>query len=207
MTENAMDSMWMYEGVLFGNLFHRVCASTARGISSPSNVAMEALEEAWFAWCRTALRFCCDMDDSSGLQKALREEEQRRKRATPRLICYLDGLSDELVRRQLNFRRKRRMERDASHTSLSSLAVVSEDLEDPEDWTDWDDSEPRGMHKTMSTPSMSTLFFDEAFQHLQASSSAEKLNEARRSPTYHVVNPRSLRTAQQSTGQTGSRRS
>ena len=41
----------------------------------------------------------------------------------PKLTCYYDA-SPEIVERQLEFRRKRKMDRDNSYTSLASLGVV-----------------------------------------------------------------------------------
>ena len=85
------------------------------------------MEAAWFAWCRTALRLCrCD----DGEQQKWQQAQQQQRRAPP-LVCYY-SLSDELVKRQLEFRKTRRVERIASYSSLSSLATVSETDDHPE---------------------------------------------------------------------------
>ena len=76
--------------------------------------ASPAMEDALFAWCRVALKLCgCD-------------REMDHKIGAPQLKCYYD-LDDQLVRRQLEFRRMRKTARDASYNSLSSLGTVGEE--------------------------------------------------------------------------------
>lgn len=100
----------------------KILCSISGGLSE--SMGLEAL---WLTWCRAALRLCrCD----DGLSDELRWQQQQQRRAPP-LVCYY-SLSDELVKRQLEFRKTRRVERNASYSSLSSLATVSEDLEHPE---------------------------------------------------------------------------
>jgi len=72
---------------------------------------------------RCSLQLCCVPEET--IEGIERRHMQRDSGA--RLICYLDGVSDELVKRQLEFRRTRKIERSASRTSLSSLDPVSED--------------------------------------------------------------------------------
>ena len=78
---------------------------------------------------RAALRLCCLPEQTiDGIER----RHMQRDDGGAHLICYLDGMSEELVRRQLEFRRTRKLERSASRTSLSSLDAVSEDgLLDP----------------------------------------------------------------------------
>jgi len=103
--------------------------------------------------------FCCVQDGN------------HRRRDQARLICYLDGLDDSIVRRQLEFRKMRRTERDASYSSLASLAVVSEE---DELYT----SLPTGinLHKVMSTPVLSDLMQDNTW--LRTSGSEERLRKS-----------------------------
>lgn len=73
---------------------------------------------------RAALKLCCLPDETiDGIER----RHMQRDAGGAHLICYLDGVSEELVRRQLEFRRTRKLERSASRTSLSSLDMVSED--------------------------------------------------------------------------------
>ena len=72
---------------------------------------------------RAALRLCCLPEQTiDGIER----RHMQRDDGGAHLICYLDGMSEELVRRQLEFRRTRKLERSASRTSLSSLDAVSE---------------------------------------------------------------------------------
>ena len=90
---------------------------------------------------------CCDKggarDKTQGAQPA-------------RLICYYD-LSDEVVMRQLEFRRSRKMERELSSSSLTSLGMVSEDLELPLEKMHPVPPPTVDMKKVNSVPSMPDL--------------------------------------------------
>ena len=80
---------------------------------------MADAEPPWLAWCRMALYMCgCDHEPEAAPQCS----------GAPRLKCYYD-LDHELVVRQLEFRRVRKLRRDASANSLSSLGTVSEEME------------------------------------------------------------------------------
>ena len=128
---------------------------------------MMPLEDAFFQWCRTALRICgCT-------------EGQYNDRSAPQLICYLDGLSDEVVKRQLQFRKARKMERDMSHSSLNSLVPVSEDLE----FQPFDDR--IGMPKTMSTPAMASLLLDAGIAIPYSNSEEQLFPAAAQTPSQH----------------------
>ena len=73
---------------------------------------------------RAALRLCCLPEETiDGIER----RHMQRDDGGAHLICYLDGVSEELVRRQLEFRRTRKLERSASRSSLSSLDMVGED--------------------------------------------------------------------------------
>ena len=115
-----------------------------------STAHVELLEIVWRAMLRGAIRLCCIPEDK------IEQIQWAQRRDRPRLICYLDGLSDEVVKRQLEIRKKRHIEREASHTSLSSLAVVSEvdelSLNLP--------TVPTCLRKNWSTPAMSELTHD-----------------------------------------------
>ena len=73
---------------------------------------------------RAALRLCCLPEQTiDGIER----RHMQRDDGGAHLICYLDGMSEELVRRQLEFRRLRKSTRDASYNSLTSLGTLSED--------------------------------------------------------------------------------
>jgi hypothetical protein len=115
-------------------------------------VKSSPLEAVWDFVRTVALRFCC-----------VNAEQQARREAPP-LVCYY-SLGDDLVKRQLDFRRLRKSERDRSYNSLASLAVVSEE-ESP--------SNPEVlMKKVMSTPAMTNVLNDASA--VRTSSSHERL--------------------------------
>ena len=126
---------------------------------------MELLEIIGRTALRAALRFCCVPEDSidTHLQRAA-----ARQPGGARLICYLDGLSEDVVMRQLEFRKARKLKRDASHSSMTSLVAVSEEAELPQ--------QPAKVEipRTMSTPAMSSLVDP---VRLRVSSSDERLKK------------------------------
>ena len=101
---------------------------------------------------RAALRLCCLPEQTiDGIER----RHMQRDDGGAHLICYLDGMSEELVRRQLEFRRTRKLERSASRTSLSSLDAVSEDgLLDPGGLL--------GIRRNLSTPAIGSIHGDHA---------------------------------------------
>ena len=80
----------------------------------------EMLEMLGFTLLRQALRLCCFTDGTI-------DAFERRHRGGARLTVYLDGMPDELVRRQLEFRKEHKLKRSASRSSISSLGSVSEE--------------------------------------------------------------------------------
>ena len=72
---------------------------------------------------RASLKLCCVPEETVD---SIERRHMPRDSSGAHLICYLDGVSDELVRRQLEFRKSRKIERSASRTSLSSLDIVTE---------------------------------------------------------------------------------
>ena len=97
--------------------------------SPPMAATLDLLGMLGRSMLRAALRLCCLPEQTiDGIER----RHMQRDDGGAHLICYLDGMSEELVRRQLEFRRTRKLERSASRTSLSSLDAVSEDgLLDP----------------------------------------------------------------------------
>lgn len=96
---------------------------------------------------RSALKLCCVPDAEIDAI-----ERRQRKSDGARLICYLDGMSEQLVARQLEFRKERRLSRVASKNSLSSLGSVSENSELlPQRMPSGGTAPP--MKRVMSTPS------------------------------------------------------
>ena len=84
-------------------------------------MAMELLEWLGRSVAKAALRLCVPAETINDI-----ERKHVRDSGGAHLICYLDGVSDELVKRQLEFRRSRKLERSSSSIS-SSLDIVSED--------------------------------------------------------------------------------
>ena len=119
----------------------------------PQNPMGELLEIIYRAALRAALRMCCMPEEHIA-----NIERRQRHDSGARLICYLDGMSEELVHRQLEFRKEHKMKRVASRTSMSSLSAVSESSEL---MLGSHGSRPKpssAMQRTMSTPaSMSSL--------------------------------------------------
>ena len=143
----------------------------------------DLLEILWRAMQRVALRLCCVPDDSiDTIQRAAVKRGRmicyldgsepigyeptpythslphRSSRARTTAATSCASVTEELVKRQLEFRKVRRMERDTSYTSLASLAVVSEDS--TEIAFEFDATLPpmsAGMRKIMSTPALSSL--------------------------------------------------
>jgi len=107
---------------------------------------------------RAALRLCCLPEQTiDGIER----RHMQRDDGGAHLICYLDGVSEELVRRQLEFRRTRKLERSASRTSLSSLDAVSEDgLLDPGALLH--SGGLLGIRRNLSTPAIGSLHGDRA---------------------------------------------
>mmetsp|Transcript_16534 Transcript_16534/g.33403 ORF Transcript_16534/g.33403 Transcript_16534/m.33403 type:complete len:139 (+) Transcript_16534:74-490(+) len=115
---------------------------------------------------RVALRLCCVPEEAiDGFER----RHMQRDKGGARLICYLDGMSEELVRRQLEFRRTRKLERSASRTSLSSLDIVSEDslllFSGP--------LTPQALRRNVSTPVMGSFYPDDA--RMSVSNSSDRL--------------------------------
>ena len=110
-------------------------------------MAAELLEIFCCHAVRLSLRLCCVPEDTI--------EAVQRQHRNPRLVCYLDGLSDEVVKRQLEFRKERKIQRENSQASLASLAIVSE-----EDESHFRQTPLPDIRKTMSTPSLSSLHGD-----------------------------------------------
>ena len=106
--------------------------------------AIELLEIFCCAALRAALQLCCVPEDRIEVANA-----KWRQHRNPRLVCYLDGLSDEVVKRQLEFRKERWIQRENSNASLTSLAIVSED-----DVLSVRQVPPEIIRKTMSTPAL-----------------------------------------------------
>jgi len=129
---------------------------------------MELLDIIGRAALRAALRFCCVPEDSidTHLQRAA-----ARQPGGARLICYLDGLSEDVVMRQLQFRKTRKLKRDASHSSMTSLVAVSEEAELPQHPSTHNHFD---IPRTMSTPAMSSLIDP---VRLRASNSDERLKK------------------------------
>ena len=86
----------------------------------------------WDQWCRTALRFCgCQPPmslDETAEQIFAQEQFYAVKRSLPQYTCSFD-CSEDLVKRQLAFRRVRKITRESSFNKLSSLATCLEDDE------------------------------------------------------------------------------
>ena len=116
----------------------------------PQNPMEELLEIIYRAAQRLALRLCCMPEEHIA-----NIERRQRHNSGARLVCYLDGMSEQLVHRQLEFRKEHRMKRTASRTSMSSLSAVTESDElmlgshgiggRPKD-------DSSAMQRTMSTP-------------------------------------------------------
>ena len=120
----------------------------------PQNPLGELLEIIYRAALRGALRLCCMPEEHIA-----NIERRHRHDSGARLICYLDGMSEDLVHRQLEFRKEHKMKRVASRTSMSSLSAVSESYD--ELMLGSHGSRPKessAIQRTMSTPaSMSSL--------------------------------------------------
>lgn len=104
--------------------------SPSAGVPSPvcSRTADSARPMSFFAWCRLALR-ACGCDDDRPQHFGGGGSGSGGRSGAPKLKCYYD-VSDDLVMRQLAFRKMRKTARDASTNSLSSLGSVNEDLEE-----------------------------------------------------------------------------
>ena len=96
---------------------HVVTSRYTSGSSSP----MATLEWLGRSVAMAALRLCVPAETINDI-----ERKHVRDSGGAHLICYLDGVSDELVKRQLEFRRSRKLERSSISIS-SSLDIVSED--------------------------------------------------------------------------------
>ena len=119
---------------------------------------------------RAALRLCCLPEQTiDGIER----RHMQRDDGGAHLICYLDGMSEELVRRQLEFRRTRKLERSASRTSLSSLDAVSEDgLLDPGGLLH--SGGLLGIRRNLSTPAIGSIHGDHAL--MFSSKSSDRLH-------------------------------
>ena len=119
---------------------------------------------------RCSLRLCCVPEETiEGI-----ERRHMRRDSGARLICYLDGVSDELVKRQLEFRRSRKLERSASKSSLSSLDIVSE--ESPLELALHSGGlmgDFHGLRRNVSTPAMGSLYAEHG--RMRHASSHERL--------------------------------
>ena len=94
-------------------------------------MAVELFEWLGRSMVKAALRLCMSDDMVENIERKHVQRKHMRDsgahaRQPAHLICYLDGVSDELVKRQLEFRRSRKLERSSTSIS-SSLDVVSED--------------------------------------------------------------------------------
>jgi len=92
-----------------------------------------------------ALRLCCVPVDTV-------DHRQGGRNTRGGLVLYLDGMSEDVVQRQLQFRKSRNHERSSSRTSLNSLDSVSEDTTPSpyHSWPKWDHS----LRRNMSTPAL-----------------------------------------------------
>ncbi len=126
--------------------------------SPPMAATLDLLGMLGRSMLRAALRLCCLPEQTiDGIER----RHMQRDDGGAHLICYLDGMSEELVRRQLEFRRTRKLERSASRTSLSSLDAVSEDgLLDPGGLLH--SGGLLGIRRNLSTPAIGSIHGDHA---------------------------------------------
>ena len=104
---------------------------------------------------RSALRLCCLPEVTiDGIER----RHMQRDDGGAHLICYLDGVSEELVWRQLEFRRTRKLERSASRTSLSSLDILCEDSPLHSGGL----LRPVALRRNLSTPAMGSFYTEHA---------------------------------------------